>query len=217
MNCGANGLGNTTPDPTSINFCAGVGSKNIDLNTGSIFFNRIAQLLKTKTYYRLPIDMALVFPLVSVTSANELNGNLLQLPDGGTLAKPLAHCVLDRKDLAGHQIALNDLRCYGPGDGLPQGKSNAPFNEFQFVAGPFIDDATVTIPAWNDPTGTLQTVLANFVPLVISFSRPTDGSNANTNFLKAFEQSWVKMVTAGYTELTGTSGKLGSLTNFNGC
>ena len=161
--------------------------------------------------------MALAFPLVPVTLANQANGNLITLPDGGVVAKSLAHCVLDRSQLAGHQIGTNDLRCYGPGDGLPSGQSNAPFNEFQFVAGPFIDDATVTIPAWNDPTGTLQTVLANFVPWVISFSRPTDGSNANTNFLKAFEQSWVKMVTAGYTELTGTSGKLGSLTNFKGC
>mmetsp|Transcript_25139 Transcript_25139/g.34540 ORF Transcript_25139/g.34540 Transcript_25139/m.34540 type:complete len:162 (-) Transcript_25139:392-877(-) len=161
--------------------------------------------------------MALAFPLVPVTVANKINGNLLKFPNGGVFAKSLQHCVLDRNQQAGHQVQLNDFRCYGPGDGLPDGKSNAPFNEFQFVAGPLIDDAKIIIPAWDDPTGTLQTVLTNMLPLVISFSRPTDGSNANTNFLRAFEKSWVKMVSAGYTELTGTAGKLGSLTNYNAC
>mmetsp|Transcript_24111 Transcript_24111/g.33057 ORF Transcript_24111/g.33057 Transcript_24111/m.33057 type:complete len:253 (-) Transcript_24111:2538-3296(-) len=203
MNCGGNGQGNTTPDPTNINTCHGVppsinvngGSKNIDLNT----------------------DMALAFPLVPVTVANKINGNLLKFPNGGVFAKSLQHCVLDRSEMVGHQVLLSDFRCYGPGDGLPDGKSNAPFNEFQFVAGPLIDDAKIIIPAWDDPTGTLQTVLTNMLPVVISFSRPTDGSNANTNFLRAFEKSWVKMVSAGYTELTGTAGKLGSLTNYNAC
>lgn len=162
--------------------------------------------------------MALAFPMVPVTQDNYLNGNIISLPDGGTVVKSLAHCVLDKKDQPGHQIQLNDLRCYGPGDGLLFGSSvGVPFNTFQFVSGPNIDDPTETIKAWNDPTGTLQTVLTELLPVVIKYSRPTDGSNANANFLAGFQKSWVKMVTAGYTELTGTSGKLGSLTNYYGC
>ena len=35
MNCGANGQGNTTPDPTNINVCPGGDALNIDLNTGN--------------------------------------------------------------------------------------------------------------------------------------------------------------------------------------
>ena len=227
MNCGGNGEGNTTPNPGNINACLGVppftvpnadvGARNIDLNTGEIFlFDPFLSAIRLINYF-LPSDMALAFPLVPVSQANQVNGNLISLPDGGTIAKPLAHCVLDRKDQGGHQIQLNDLRCYGPGDGQPQGFSNAPFNEFQFVSGPFIDDATQTIQAWNDPTGTIQTVLKYMLPVVIQYARPTDGSNGNKNFLNAFQKSWVNMVTAGYTEINGNSGKLGSLTNYNGC
>ena len=158
--------------------------------------------------------MALAFPLVPVTQANQVNGNLLSLPSGGVLAKPLAHCVLDKKDDAGHALQINDLRCYGPGDGKPEGQSNAAFNEFQFVDGPFIDNPAQTIKAWNDPTGTLTTVKNNLLPWVIKFARPTDGSNANTNFLLAFQTSWVNMVTAGYRETGNLCGKLGCLTNY---
>ena len=46
MNCGGNGQGNTTPNPGNINACLGVppstvpnpGSKNIDLNTGTVYY-----------------------------------------------------------------------------------------------------------------------------------------------------------------------------------
>jgi len=158
--------------------------------------------------------MALVFPLVPVTLANQYKGNLLTLPSGGVIAKPLAHCVLDKKDDVGHAIQVNDLRCYGPGDGLPEGQSKAPFDEFQFVTGPFVDDPTQTITAWNDPTGTLTAILNNMVPVVIKYSRPTDGSDPNLNFLKGFQTSWVNMVTAGYRETGNGCGKLGCLANY---
>ena len=158
--------------------------------------------------------MALAFPLVPVTKANQAKGNLLSFPDGGVVAKPLAHCVLDKKDDVGHKIQINDLRCYGPGDGKPEGQSNAAFDEFQFTTGPFIDDPTQTITAWNDPTGTLTSIKNDLLPIVIKYSRPTDGSNANTNFLQGFQTSWVNMVTAGYRETANGCGKLGCLTNY---
>jgi len=158
--------------------------------------------------------MALAFPLVPIKKANQTNGNLLLLPNGGVVAKALAHCVLDKKDIAGHAIQINDIRCYGPIDGKPEGESIAIFNQFQFVDGPFIDNPAQIMKAWNDPTGTLTTIKNNLLPWVIKFSRPTDGSNANSNFLQAFQTSWVNMVTAGYRETGKGCGKLGCLTNF---
>ena len=59
----------------------------------------------------------------------------------------------------------------------PERQSKAAFDEFQFVDGPYI----------ADHTGTLTAIQNNLLPLVIKFDRP------NTNFLQAFQISWVNM------------------------
>jgi hypothetical protein len=82
--------------------------------------------------------MALAFPLVQITQENQANGNLLTLPDGGVVAKPLAHCVL---------VTLSKPTTFdaaAPAMEKPERQSKAAFDEFQFVDGPYMDDPAQT-------------------------------------------------------------------------
>jgi len=82
--------------------------------------------------------MALAFPLVQITQENQANGNLLTLPDGGVVAKPLAHCVL---------VTLSKPMTFdaaAPVMEKPERQSKAAFDEFQFVDGPYMDDPAQT-------------------------------------------------------------------------
>jgi hypothetical protein len=121
------------------------------------------------------------------------------------------HCEIDRVGFAGHVFDTRDIRCYGPINNPSLGN----FVEVVMVPGPFVDNPSEFLNAWNDPTGNIFVTLNQFVPTVLKFSKPTDGSNANTNFLKQFEVSWLKMVTAGYHEVDGKKGKLGNLKTLN--
>jgi hypothetical protein len=143
--------------------------------------------------------MALFFPLNISTTYNPL---------GYPTGFPNQHCKVDRDRDAGHVFVNRDIRCFGP-------TKLGEFVEVVMVKGPFVDNPKQNIPAWNDyPSRNIYTTLNRFVPTVIKFSQPTDGSDGNTNFLKQFEVSWLKMVTAGYHEIDGKKGKLGTLKTF---